>query len=150
MNDNTRYFITGTIVFLSLTLLVALFSEKTEEVEQSTAAPIVDEAKKLSQQDCGEVVETCKARIIEQSPVCDKESFVSNIQPKMRAPLKVAGCTKLEDRLKAQCPSGCSLDSSSMILIPGSLSVFAQENESGCSHMGIKPLTARGNCVYVH
>jgi len=99
---------------------------------------------------CRSVLDSCTAKIAFVSEDCNEEAATVEMNQLLEKPLKNLHCQEIYSRLEAECPSGCRLDSSHAIVLPGSIQFFLDDessNDSGCQVTGERQVNIRANCV---
>ncbi len=93
---------------------------------------------------CAEVTSECEA--IAEVIECDKETADRELRTALRDPLKNEHCNYLEAKLAESCPLNCKLDFSTLLVIPGKISISQEGKEEDCRFEARRSIRVRATC----
>ncbi len=152
MFSDRDYLIVFGIVFVAVfSFYISLRGDmQNAQAARPTEDAIVLAAKQAADAACGDIVEQCVALVETKLDECDKPAAKTKLERLLSGPLKMPACKNISEQMEQNCPKGCALDYSDLLIIPGEVKVgfMAPQDEFGqCLVRGSRPVSIRGRCV---
>jgi len=102
----------------------ALETNKAPDLKKSKSFFSSETIKPLAGVLCGTLLESCTAKIAFTSEDCDEKQSRVEVNELLDKPLKNIHCQDIYERIDKACSSGCRLDASRSVILPGDVQFF--------------------------
>lgn len=93
---------------------------------------------------CGDVTGDCEATA--ETNECSRKQAKELLGQMLEDPMNVQTCKNLVEEIGKSCPFGCTLDYSSLIVVPGKMQFRFREEDERCVATGQRPVKVKATC----
>ena len=140
----------GIVVGIALWLLYFGYGDKLFAGRLWATSPGTGWSESYFSSECGNVMGSCTAEAELKIDGCGTASLKNKADDALAYPMRMPGCRSIETDLSRRCPGGCSVDSRTMVIIPGELqtAMDSTANESGeCRATAKRVMSVRAACI---
>lgn len=145
-----KWFYTFILAVASAFVLYFFWSNLKANTPVQRPVASADAASTETRRTCSEVMLSCLAKAVAKLPNCDKNRLRRKLDLQLSNALRSEDCEKKLNEAESNCPKGCRLDYSRMMIIPAGTKYFYSEkaDESGnCSASADMPLSISAQCI---